>query len=75
MLIAAQRLAVLSLAPVFAVERNHLASEFLVQAPVERARVIRLLAGQPFGQFVEEAAGQRFVDRPISIRAARRCPR
>ena len=69
--IAAQRSAVLRLAAILAVGRNHRDSVCLVQMPVERVRVIRLVADQLLAQLVEEAAGERFVDQLRLVRRGR----
>jgi hypothetical protein len=54
--VAAQRSAVLSLAPVLTVGRDHFDSVFLIKMSVERVRVVRLVTNQLLRQFVEEAA-------------------
>jgi len=59
---AAQRSAVLSLAPVLTVGRDHFDSVFLIKMSVERVRVVRLVTNQLLRQFVEEAAGERFIN-------------
>jgi len=57
--IATQRPAVLGLLlAVGSVGRDHLNAVFLSERLIERIRVVGLVADQPFGQFVEEAAGQ-----------------
>lgn len=61
-LVAAQGSAVLCLAAVLSVRRDHLDAVFLVEVPVQRVGVIRLVANQPRRQFVEEARQERFVD-------------
>ena len=60
--VAPQRSAVLHSAPVLTVGRNHLDSVFLAQMPVQRVRVIRLVADRLFAQLVEQAAGQGTAD-------------
>ena len=60
--VAAQRSAVLSLAPVLTVGRDHFDSVFLIKMSVERVRVVRLVTNQLLRQFVEEAAGERFIN-------------
>lgn len=47
---------VLRLAPVFPIGRDHLDAVLLFQGPVQRIGIVRLVAGQPCRQFVEEAA-------------------
>jgi hypothetical protein len=69
--VAAQCSAVLRLAPVFAVGRNHFDPVFLFQAPVEQVRIIRLVADQLRAQIVEETAGERFVDEFGFVRRGR----
>jgi hypothetical protein len=54
--------AVLGLALVFAVGHNHLDHVFFLKVPVERIRIIRLVADQLGAQPAEEAPGERFVD-------------
>ena len=60
--VAAQRSAVLSLAPVLTLGRDHFDSAFLIKMSVERVRVVRLVTNQLLRQFVEEAAGERFIN-------------
>ena len=69
--LAPQRSAVPRSAPVLTVGRNHLDSVFPVQMPVQRVRVIRLVADRLFAQLVEQAAGQLFVDRFRLVRRGR----
>src|SRR3984885_10533567 len=60
--VAPERSAVLALAPILAVGCNHLDSVFLFEMPVERVRVIRLVADEPYRKSVEETAGERRID-------------
>ena len=69
--VAPQRFAVLRLAPVLAVGRNHLDSVFLVQMPVERVRVIRLVADQLLAQLIRVRKGERFVNELRLVRRGR----
>ena len=43
-------------ATVFPIGRDHLDAVLLFQGPVQRIGIVRLVAGQPCRQFVEEAA-------------------
>jgi len=54
--------AVLRLAVVLPVGRDHLDAVFLVEMPIQRVGVICLVADQPYCQSVEEAASKCFVD-------------
>lgn len=60
-LVSAQGSAVLRLAPVLPIGRNHLDSVLLFHAPVRRIEIMHRVADQPRRQFVEEARGERFI--------------
>lgn len=61
--VAAKRSSILCFAAIPAVGCDHLDAVFGFECCVERVRVIGLVADQPRGEFVEEAAGEHFFDK------------